>query len=519
MHCRKSRAAVRSGCPVPFADVGLLKPVKISSGWNRLFLIHLGLPGLQLLCRGVAQPGSAPALGAGGRQFESARPDQSNLPNSSIPNACAERHAAWSVPQWSSRANLLLCALSALFSIILSNYCRNHASNWRLKFSLPQKRMAGMKGLSLRTLGIVTLGIVSLLVFTMSVAIGAPLPAKRKRMTLPPDATINEWLHRSKAPIVGIGLIEDGRVKEAKVFGEIREGVPASNNTIFNVASLTKPIVAILTLKLVSAGRWSLDEPLSAYFVDPDLLNDSRNTKITTRLVLTHETGLPNWRGNEPSHKLSFSFDPGANVKYSGEGFQYLREALEHKFGQPREKLSDSLVFRPFHMNDTRHYWDKSMDESRYAGRHDKDGKALPIEKWYEAHAANLLLTTVGDYSKFGVNVMRGAGLSKGVYEEMVSPHFPRGKGLASGENPFGLCWLLVRDLSNGEYALVHSGRNPGVAAVVVLLPKSKRGVVVLTNGENGDQLYKKVIEESLDLGKEIMERLELVSKIGSASK
>jgi CubicO group peptidase (beta-lactamase class C family) len=252
-----------------------------------------------------------------------------------------------------------------------------------------------------------------------------------------------------------------------------------------------------------------LDEPLTKYFVDPDLSNDPRSTKLTTRLVLTHETGLPNWRGNEPSNRLSFAFDPGTDVKYSGEGFQYLREGLEHKFGRPLDKLSDSLVFQPFHMTDTRHYWDKSMDESRYAGRHDKDGKPLPVEKWYEPHAANLLLTTVGDYSKFGASVINGAGLSKDVYAEMVSPHSPSSKASISGTNPFGLCWLLVRDLSNGEYALVHSGRNPGIAAIVVLLPKSKRGIVVLTNGENGDQLYKRLIVECLDLGKEIMDKLE----------
>jgi CubicO group peptidase (beta-lactamase class C family) len=175
------------------------------------------------------------------------------------------------------------------------------------------------------------------------------------------------------------------------------------------------------------------------------------------------------------------------------------------------------LIFEPFGMNDTRHYWDDSMDASRYAGRHDKDGKALEIEKWYEAHAANLLLTTVADYSRFGMHVLKGAGLSQDVYQEMVSPHAPLGRGPSSSQDrnlPFGLCWLLVRDLSNGEYALVHSGRNPGIAAMVILLPESKRGVVVLTNGENGDQVYKKVIMESLDLGKEII-RTALGAAIG----
>ncbi len=362
-----------------------------------------------------------------------------------------------------------------------------------------------MKDQLLRVVGIF------LLLVTSAIALSAPLYAQKKLMKLPTRETINGWLNSSKVPVVGIGLIENGKIKEARVFGGIRKGVPAPENTIFNVASLTKPVVAILTLKLVSMGRWNLEGPLSDYFVDPDLANDPRHLKLTTRLVLTHQTGLPNWKGNEPSNKLSFSFEPGTDVKYSGEAFQYLREALEHKFKRPLEELSGPLIFDAFGMKDTRYYWNSSMDESRYAGRHDKDGKALEIEKWYEAHAANLLLTTIGDYSRFGVNVLKGAGLSEDVYKEMVTPHTPSGQRSSSktGKLPFGLCWLLVRDLSNGEYALVHSGRNPGIATMVILLPKSKRGIVVLTNGENGDQVYKKVITESLDLGEEIIRKLE----------
>jgi CubicO group peptidase (beta-lactamase class C family) len=338
----------------------------------------------------------------------------------------------------------------------------------------------------------------------------AVAPAEKGNTALPDARMIHIWLRDNNVPDVGIGLIQDGRVKAAKVFGQLREGVPAPDNTIFDVASLTKPVVAILTLRLVTQGKWDLDEPLSHYFVDPDLADDPRQTKLTTRLVLTHETGLPNWRGNEPSKKLSFSFQPGTDVKYSGEAFQYLRQALEHKFKMSLQDLSRSWVFEPFGMKDTRHFWDRSMDESRYAGRHDKDGKELDLEKWYEPHAANLLLSTVGDYSQFAANVINGAGISEKLYSEMVSPHAPAEKGAGSAtKKGFGFCWLVVSGLSNGEYALVHSGKNPGDAAMVVLLPKSRRGIVVLTNGENGDQVYKKVIVESLDLGAEILERLD----------
>lgn len=331
--------------------------------------------------------------------------------------------------------------------------------------------------------------------------------AQNKHLTLPNEATVHAWLKSSNVPVVGIGLIEGGRVKQARVFGELRPGSAAPNAAIFNLASLTKPVVAMLTLKLVSQGQWDLDEPLAHYFVEPDLANDPNLIKVTTRLVLTHETGLPNWRGNEPGKKLWFAFEPGTGVKYSGEGYQYLRQALEHKFKQPLDELARRLILEPWGMKDTRFYWDKTMKESLYAGGHDKDGKALEIEKWYEPNGANLLLTTVEDYSRFGAHVLRGGDLSKEVYREMVTPHAPAGTDTT--KNPFGLCWRLVPDLSNGEYALVHTGRNPGLATIVILLPQSQRGIVVLTNGENGEEVYKKVVGGSLDLGTEILGRLQ----------
>src|SRR4051812_39909525 len=104
------------------------------------------------------------------------------------------------------------------------------------------------------------------LLVTCLVVVSAPLHAQKKGMTLPAKDTITNWLNNNKVPAVGIGLIENGKIKQARVFGELREGVLARDNTMFNVASLTKPIVAVLILKLVSMGRWNLDEPLSNYF-------------------------------------------------------------------------------------------------------------------------------------------------------------------------------------------------------------------------------------------------------------
>ncbi len=110
------------------------------------------------------------------------------------------------------------------------------------------------------------------------------------------DAAIENWLKENKVPTLGLGIIEDGQLKQVKVFGDIKPGVSAPYNTYFNVASLTKPVTAMVALRLVSMGKWNLDEPLYKYWTDPDIVDDPRHKKLTTRLILSHQTGLPNWR-------------------------------------------------------------------------------------------------------------------------------------------------------------------------------------------------------------------------------
>ncbi len=311
------------------------------------------------------------------------------------------------------------------------------------------------------------------------------------------------WLNESNVPAAGIGIIENGKLKYAKVFGELRKGGPTSlapANTIFQVASLTKPVVIMLTLRLVSSGKWNLDEPLANYWVDPDVQNDPRHKQLTTRHVLTHQSGFPNWRSN----KLEFMADPGTKVNYSGEGFEYLRRALEKKFNEPLERLAQRLLFRPYGMKDTRFYWDASMSESRFAVAHNKDGKPYDIHKNTRANAADLLLTTIADYGHFATNVLKGDGLSQSVFHDMVRPQvqYPSGKNLF-----FGLGWMIMPDLSNGEYALIHTGSDPGVSTVIVLFPKSQRGLIVFTNGDNGTQVWTKILAEAFEVGKEMLSR------------
>lgn len=303
-----------------------------------------------------------------------------------------------------------------------------------------------------------------------------------------PEPGLEEELRIWNVPALGIGRIEKGKLQEIKVLGALSEGVPAPYNTRFNVASLTKPIVAMLTLTLVSRGNWDLDEPLATYWIDPDVSEDPRRNLLTTRHVLSHQTGFPNWRRD---NKLAFRFNPGEGYGYSGEGFEYLREALENKFGTAMEDLADSLLFKPFGMKETRFTWDTELGHTRFAQWHDEGLYTYGVWERDRANAADDLITTVEAYGRFMEEVLAGTGISKEVFSEMISMQVER-----NPQKGFGLGWELIQGLPNEEYLLSHGGSDRGVQTLALLFPRSQRGLLIFTNGDNGNRLFPKVIKK-----------------------
>lgn len=315
---------------------------------------------------------------------------------------------------------------------------------------------------------------------------------KTEKPFLENDNEIRKWLNENKVPTLGIGVIEKGKLQQVKVFGEITKGVAAPYNTIFNVASLTKPVTAMVALKLVSLGKWNLDEPVYKYWTDPDIANDQRNKKLTTRLILSHQTGFPNWRWMNESKKLNFQFEPGTKYQYSGEGMEYLRKALEKKFNKSLQQLANELIFRPTKMSDTRYIWDKNVDTSRLAIGYDKNGNSYETIKNKTPNAADDLLTTIEDYGKFLVSVMNSDGLTKKVFEEMTSNQVASTKG-----KHFGLGFEIY-DLGNEEFALSHGGSDNGVQTIFFIFPKSKNGLLIFTNSDTGGNVYESLIKHYL---------------------
>ncbi|WP_028122395.1 serine hydrolase [Epilithonimonas tenax] len=312
---------------------------------------------------------------------------------------------------------------------------------------------------------------------------------------------IDKVLRDNNIPTLGLGVIQDGKITQIKIYGTLDGKRIAPYNSLFNVASLTKPVTAMTILRLVSLGKWDLDEPLYNYFTDPDVANDPRNRKLTTRLVLSHQTGFPNWRSVNNDNKLKFEFEPGTKYQYSGEGFEYLRKAIEIKFHKNIEQLAKEHIFQPMGMNDTNYIWNEKKEATRIVIGYGKNGQSYDIVKNKTASAADDLVTSVEDYSKFLVAVMNNDLLSSKVFEDLKT------KQVQTRKNKFFGLGFEIYDLGNNEIALSHGGSDKGVNTIIIILPKTKQGLVIFTNVDDGYKVYESILNQYFgEVGKRIVE-------------
>jgi CubicO group peptidase (beta-lactamase class C family) len=317
-----------------------------------------------------------------------------------------------------------------------------------------------------------------------------------------PKSHLENLLEQNNVPALGMATINNGKLTKVEVIGTLDKQKTAPYNTIFKVASLTKPIVALTILKLVDKGLLDLDEPLHHYWIDPDLEQDKRYKNLTPKIILSHQTGFPNWRHLSDNNQLAFEFEPGTKFQYSGEGFEYLRKAIENKLDKPIEELAADLLFDPLGMTDTHFWWDSTMDATRYAQNFDDQGETIKPVKYYKANAAANLLTTVEDYGRFLEYIINGAGLSDHLFKAMTKQHVK-----LKSQDFFGLGWEILTGFTNDEIALLHTGKDPGVSTLAVWFPNSKNGYIIFMNGDRVDNIYEDVLTNRFYMGQELWNR------------
>jgi CubicO group peptidase (beta-lactamase class C family) len=346
-----------------------------------------------------------------------------------------------------------------------------------------------------------------------------------------PNATLLRHLPRllelASVPGLALGVVEAGRAW-TRAFGRAIEdpAEPASAQTVFEGASLGKPLFAYGVLRLVDAKILDLDHPLYEYLPLTEA-SSPRMKRVTPRQVLSHTTGLPNWR-QQPG-PLEPVMEPGSKFSYSGEAFFYLQRVVEAVTGKPFARVMREQVLDPLDMKQSSYVWLPDFETRMAAGYDGQENRldvqaaigrrtlaiakqwSIPLENWrYEdsaravslvnpqwpalplymvPNAATSLLTTVGDYAKFLNHLVTSPGLdlSPTTRRAMSTPQIQLNSALF-----WGLGWGIQRD-EYGE-VLWHWGANNSFRNFVIADPAHGRAVVVFTNSENGPRLYERVI-------------------------
>jgi CubicO group peptidase (beta-lactamase class C family) len=318
------------------------------------------------------------------------------------------------------------------------------------------------------------------------------------------DAQIPALLGKYRIASVGVALIVEGRVVLERGYGEQSAGVSATPATLFNLASLTKPVTAEVLLRLVAAGQLSLDEPLSSHWVDPDVASDARHQQLTLRIALSHQTGLANWRGHRPDGKLAFTFAPGSAYGYSGEGYDYAARFAERKLGRNFEDLAQERLFAPLRMTSTS-FSSREWMQGRLAVPLDADGRwgEPQVEGSGQWNAANNLITTAGDYARFVASVMRSEALTPRLAAERLRPVRGPEPEWTCEVAPVTACpralkvvlgWRRLEFADGPVFMHTGSNRRPGGERTLAYFdPGRRRGVVILTSGEEGGRLYRDI--------------------------
>jgi CubicO group peptidase (beta-lactamase class C family) len=294
------------------------------------------------------------------------------------------------------------------------------------------------------------------------------------------DHFVRAYLDYYKIPGISVAVIKDSRVVYHRGFGvkNTSSREPVADDTVFEAASMTKPVFAYTVLRLVDRGVLDLDTPLYTYLPYEDIAHDDRYKLITARMVLTHRTGFPNWR----SGKLDIKFTPGTQVSYSGEGFVYLGKVVEHLTGKKLIDLCREEVFAPLDIENASLVWNDTVARLTATGHGGRS--PFPKGKPREPNTAASLHVDANQYAKFLIAVLQGKGLSERSAKEMLRPQVKIpdqpgatwGLGIGIEETPVGT-----------NYG--HGGRNTGFTSRSLMYKDLGIGFVFLVNNDDASKI------------------------------
>lgn len=320
--------------------------------------------------------------------------------------------------------------------------------------------------------------------------------------------TLSDRMKELKVPGVSIAVIRNGKIEWARGFGVRSIGGPAVDDaTLFQAASISKPLSAMAALHLVQQGKLSLDADVNTYLTSWKLPTApvAAGKPVTLRELLTHTGGIsvhgfPGYartdqvptliqvlNGEKPANTQPIRVEalPGDHWQYSGGGFTIMQQMLIDVTKEPYPKLMHDTVLVPIGMSHSTYQQPLPASlESDAATPYRGDGK--PVEggaHTYPEMAAAGLWTTPSDLARYAIEVqnsLQGKAnhvLSTEMTKEMVTP----------GKGNWGLGLEIGGSKDNPYFS--HGGANEGFRCIFVAYEKTGEGAVVMTNSDGGGPL------------------------------
>jgi CubicO group peptidase (beta-lactamase class C family) len=317
-----------------------------------------------------------------------------------------------------------------------------------------------------------------------------------------------------KVPGVSIAVINGSRVEWAKGYGVMEAGTDGAvgPETLFQAASISKPVAALAALRTVEKGLVGLDEDvnskLRSWKVPENEFTAAK--KVTLRRLLSHTAGLTvhGFRGyasGEPVPTLPQVLDgvspansgpirvdivPGFRFRYSGGGYTVMQQLLIDLYDRPFPEIMKELVLDPLGM--TRSTYEQPLAEvllGQAAAGHRADGEPVKgLRHTYPEMAAAGLWTTPSDLARFAIEIMKARSghqsrtISAATAEEMLAPVLG-GYGLGLTIRKEGRSWSFG-----------HGGANEGFKCQLIAYPELGMGAAVMTNGDAGSDLGMEIL-------------------------
>lgn len=326
--------------------------------------------------------------------------------------------------------------------------------------------------------------------------------------------TLPERMEYYNVPGVSIAVINDGHLEWAKGYGIADRGTErqVDESTLFQAASISKPVTSVAAMRLVELGKLDLDSDSNQFLTSwkvPD--NEfTKRRKVTLRRLLSHSAGLPEEAGpgygkaeiiptllqvldgTGPSKTAPVRVEtiPGTEWKYSNGGYCVVQMMMIDRLGKSFPDIMKELVLAPAGMMSST--FEQQLPEElldRAATGYRSTGEALE-GKWYTypEMASAGLWTTPSDLCRFTITVLssfagiEGALLNQSTAREMLTVQ----------KGSYGLGFRL--DDEGEDFSFSHGGGSSGYRCYLLAYPLRNQAAVIMTNSDSGDGLYYEIL-------------------------